>query len=252
MESLAVAYVEARLSPDPVSARDLVFDDLDKIRRVFHRIDEAFRRIQQHRVQLEARLRNTVRYAGRRADAYLRRSEQIILRLDRLAGRHASDPQAPTIPGHIEPMHSFFAAPLLARPRGERMPINGGLLALPAFDPLRDLKKQLERAYLTRITVRPRQVLRFLERRVPPFGSTEARYLRIGNLDDFLAFEALRQAVRGVAQSEPDNLLARHLAKHFDFDISLDDGVDNEWLACANFRIHRKGDHVSLESDLAD
>lgn len=252
IESLAAAYHEARLAPDAAAARDLVFDDLDKIRRVFQRIDEAFRRIQQHRIQLEARLRNTVRYAGRRADAYLQRSEQIILRLDRLAARHIGDPQAPTIPGNLEALRAPFAAALLARPRGERAPIAAGALALPAPDPLRELRKRLERAYLARVTVRPRQVLRFLERRVPPFGSTEARYLAIDDLDDFLAFETLRQAVRGVARGELDDLLARRLAEHFDFDAGLNGAVDNVWLACDNFRIRRKSDHVSLEVDLAD
>jgi hypothetical protein len=252
VERLAAAYVDAHLADEPMSARDLVFDDLDRIRRVFHHIDEAFRRIQQHRVQLEARLRNTVRYAGRRADAYLKRSEQIILRLDRLAARHGDDQRAPTIAGNLEPVRGFFAAPLLARPRGERAPITGGLLPLPAPDPLRELKKQLERAYLTRITVPPRQVLRFLERRVPPFGSTEARYMQIADLDDFLAFEALRQAMRGVARGEADSVLARRLAEHYDFDVNLDDNVNNDWLVCANFRLFRKGDHVSLEDDIAD
>jgi hypothetical protein len=252
VERLSIAYAEAHLAESPTLARDLVFDDLDRIRRVFHHIDEAFRRIQQHRVQLEARLRNTVRHAGRRADAYLKRSEQIILKLDRLAARNGVGQQAPTIAGYLEPVRGFFAAPLLARPRGERAPIAGGFLPLPAPDPLRELKKQLERAYLTRITIPPRQVLRFLEKRVPPFGSTEARYLKIADLDDFLAFEALRQAVRNGIQKEPDGPLARHLAKYFDFDVGLDGSVDNEWLVCANFRIHRKGDHVSLENDFAD
>lgn len=252
MESLAAAYHEARLAPDEAAARDLVFDDLDKIRRVFQRIDEAFRRIQQHRVQLEARLRNTVRYAGRRADAYLQRSEQIILRLDRLAARHIGDVRAPMVPGSLEPARTPFAASLLARPRGDRAPIAAGVLPLPAPDPLRELRKRLERAYLARVTVRPRQVLRFLERRVPPFGVTEARYLAIDDLDDFLAFETLRLAVRGVARGELDDLVARRLAEHFDFEAGPNGGVDNEWLACDNFRIRRKSDHVTLEVDLAD
>jgi hypothetical protein len=174
------------------------------------------------------------------------------LRLDRLTARHSGDTQSPTIPGPVEALRAPFAATLLARPRGERAPISADALALPAPDPLRELRKQLERAYLTRVTVRPRQVLRFLERRVPPFGSTEARYLRIENLDDFLAFETLRLAMRGVARGDLDDLLARRLAEHFHFEPALSGGVDNEWLTCENFRIHRRSDHVSLEVDLAD
>jgi hypothetical protein len=227
---------------------------LDKIRRVFQRIDEAFRRIQQNRVRLEARLRNTVRYAGRRADAFLRRSEQLILRLDQLAARHINDPQAPTIPGPLETPRRPFAPTLLARPQKQRLPIGGGLFVLPEPDPLRELKKQLERSYLTRINVRPRHVLRFLERRVPPFGSTDAKYLPIETLDDFLAFETLRQAVHNFVPGETDDRLAKQLAHYFEIEIdpNSDAIVDNDWLTCKSFRIHRKTDHVTLESDFAD
>lgn len=75
IELLAGAYLEARLAKDISAAREIVFDDLSKIRRVFDRIEDAFARIQQYRGRLEARLRNTVRYAGRRTGAFLQRSE---------------------------------------------------------------------------------------------------------------------------------------------------------------------------------
>lgn len=79
---LAEAYHEARLAPSIGGAREVVFDDLMKIRRVFDRIEDAFARIQQYRGRLEARLRNTVRYAGRRTGPFLQRSEGIIVKLD--------------------------------------------------------------------------------------------------------------------------------------------------------------------------
>jgi hypothetical protein len=81
IQILSEAYLEARLESDVAAARDLVFDDLVKVRRVFDRIEDAFKRIQQHRGRLEVRLRNTVRYAGRRSGVFLQRSEQIVLKV---------------------------------------------------------------------------------------------------------------------------------------------------------------------------
>jgi hypothetical protein len=129
VSALAAAYTEAKLVEEGEAARDLVFDDLDKIRRVFRRIDEAFTRIQQHRTHLEVRLRNTVRYAGRRADAYLRRSGEIILDLDRLVQSGNPD-RLPAISGPLALVRRPYSSGLLARPRGERPSVEAAALVL--------------------------------------------------------------------------------------------------------------------------
>ncbi len=237
LESLSQAYREARLAETEEAARELVFEDLDRVRRVFHRIDEAFQRIQQHRTQLEVRLRNTVRYAGRRAEAYLRRSQQVIAGLDRVVEAGRGRPSA-TIEGHLELVRTPFSPSLLAKPRGERLPVEVAALALQTAEPIHQLRRQLEREYLARITVRPQQVLEFLDRRVTWSGMS-ARDLTIDSLDDFLAFEALRRAVRGIAGYEPDDDLGRQLASRYEFEVGQAGLVDNDWITCENFRIRR-------------
>lgn len=247
IDLLAHAYRDAHLAADPVVARDMVFDDLATIRRVFERIDDVFERIQQHRGRLETRLRNTVRYAGRRTGGFLARSEPLLLRLDKLRARQ---PEALTVPGPLEPTARPLSPLLLARPRAGRAPVIGGVIALPMPDPLRELRKRLEREYLDRLTVLPEQVSRFLERRVPPFGEAAADGFPIDTVDDFLAFEALRLAVLS-GEGLNGTTLGAHLARHFRFRPLDGQRVDNPWLACAGFLAIRADDAVTLETPRA-
>jgi hypothetical protein len=137
---------------------------------------------------------------------------------------------------------------LLARPRGARTPIVSGALALPVEDPVWALRRQLERAYLDRLTIDPVRVLRFLERRVPPHGESLASNLHLETVDDFLAFEALRRAIPQVVTGTAPDALARGLTRHFVFTPMPDEAVDNEWLRCAGFRVRRLSDHVTMEA----
>ncbi|MFG1201780.1 Wadjet anti-phage system protein JetA family protein [Xanthobacter aminoxidans] len=240
---LAQAYLDAHLAADTAQARDMVFDDLATIRRVFERIEDVFERIQQHRGRLETRLRNTVRYAGRRTGGFLNRSEPLLLRLDKL---RAQEPEAVTVPGPLEPISKPLSPFLLARPRLSRPPIVGGVIVLPPPDPLRELRKSLEREYLERLTVLPEQVSRFLERRVPPFGEAQADGFPIDTVDDFLAFEALRLLVLA-KEDMTQTRLGAHLARSFGFKISEGGRVDNKWLACSGFLAVRTDVNVTLE-----
>ena len=72
----------------------------------------AFDRIQQHRARLETRLRNTVRYAGRRGGTFLQRSEPILLKLDRMLA--APKPKV-ELSGLLEPRRTPWSPFLLAR-----------------------------------------------------------------------------------------------------------------------------------------
>ncbi|WP_287055718.1 Wadjet anti-phage system protein JetA family protein [Mesorhizobium sp.] len=242
LAAVADAYLEARLVPDGQAARDLVQEDLFRIRRVFERIEESFEAIQQHRSRLETRLRNVVRYAGRRTN-FLQRSEHVIQGLDDALSRGVDDL---TVRGLIEPRIIVVAPELLAKPRGARPEIADADLALPPLDPLREFRRQLEREYLDRLTISPAKVSRFLERRVPPFGETTAAYMRIETVDDFLAFEAIRVIVAGGLGADADSRLAKTLKGRFEFVVSAD-AVSNEWLDCGGFHVKRLDDSITLE-----
>lgn len=238
VDSLAAAYADAGLADGRDKARDMVFDDLHRIRRVLGQIDEAFLRIQQHRTRLEVRLRNTVRYAGRRADAFLRRSERLVLEVDRLVEHRRGHREALFVPGYLQPITSPYSPGLLARPRGERAEVEVQAVALAKPSPLHLLRRQLEREYLDRITVLPAQVLAFLDRQVRN-EPVSASSLRIDDLDDFLAFEALRGAARGMLNDQLVDALSRSLHGAYAFTAAGGKRVDNDWISCDDFQIHR-------------
>lgn len=242
LAAIAGAYLEARLVSDTQAARDLVQEDLFRIRRVFERIEDSFEAIQQHRSRLEARLRNVVRYAGRRT-SFLQRSEQVIQALDHAFAAGANDL---LIRGMIEPRVPVIGPELLARPRGSRPEISDTELALPPPDPIREFRRRLEREYLDRLTISPAKVSRFLERRVPPFGEISAASMDIETVDDFLAFEAMRMLVAGGLGADGRSRLARALEGRFEL-IFTEDPVSNEWLECRGFLVRRVDDSVTLE-----
>lgn len=242
LAAIAGAYLEARLVSDGQAARDLVQEDLFRIRRVFERIEESFEAIQQHRSRLETRLRNVVRYAGRRT-SFLQRSEHVIQALDDALAKGLDDF---AIRGMIEPRVPVIGPELLARPRGSRTEISDSDLALPPLDPIREFRRRLEREYLDRLTVSPTKVSRFLERNVLPFCETSAASMSIETVDDFLAFEAIRIMVAGGLGADGRSRLAKALEGRFEL-TAAEDQVSNEWLECRGFRVRRLDDSITLE-----
>ncbi|WP_343610732.1 Wadjet anti-phage system protein JetA family protein [Novosphingobium sp.] len=240
VEAIAEAYVEAHLAADAHGARDSVYDDLSKIRRVFDQIEDAFERIQQHRSRLETRLRNTVRYAGRRSGGFLQRSAPLLLKLDKLLL------QPLEVDGLLEDRPAPICAALLTRPRHRRPIVAGDVLVLPPPDPLRELRKRLEKGYLDLLAVKPEQVRAFLEARIAPGAQADARDFTIATVEDFLAFEALRLAVfSGITPAQRQNPLSRHLAPDFAFAALPGRRIDNDWLTCSDFQVTRKTGRTS-------
>ena len=108
-------------------------------------------------------------------------------------------------------------------------------------------RRDLQRAYLDRLNVLPAQVQRFLERRVRPLTTQAASDLHIADLDDFLAFEALRIAVAGAEGAQSAKRLLTALSEDFEFEAGKGGPVDNDWIACGGFIVRRKTDAITLE-----
>lgn len=244
ISAIAEAYREARLAKNAEGARDLVQEDIFRIRRVFEHIEQAFEAIQQHRSRLETRLRNVVRYAGRRT-SFLQRSEQVIRRLDAALAKTGVRPE---ILGLLEERTPLIAPSLLARPRNNRPQMGDSVLFLAPPDPLAEYRRELERAYLARLVIAPGAVSRFIERQVAPFSETRAADIRIDTVDDFLAFEALRGLVAAGLGQDGGSRLARMMQGRFEFVAEQADAVSNPWLDCPGFRIRRLDDSITLET----
>jgi hypothetical protein len=131
---------------------------------------------------------------------------------------------------------------LLRAPSSHRNKIKNVSVKVSEPEPLLRLKMVLENQYDRQINIPPSAVLRYLQRHVPPFGSTEACSLPITSIDDYFAFTAMQAA--WVVKA--DEVLLSRLNKSFQYSKEqlTRDEVDNAWLKCGNFRIHRLDDAI--------
>ncbi|WP_246787935.1 Wadjet anti-phage system protein JetA family protein [Bradyrhizobium sp. CCBAU 53421] len=233
MQVLAEEYATNSMASDVEDGRMAAADDLLAVESIFEQIGEMFERIEAFRRQLEARVRNTIKYAERGAQGLVGRAGDLVRRLDALlrSGRHGEA----TVEWSIEPMRSPWSEHHQAPARQPRRPVEARELAAPPSDPLYELRKQLRLEYIARIAPRPEDVRRFLEEQVPPFATKEARFMEIDTVDDFLAFDcARRYALTGEVPPQ--------IGACFDLAPSPDTPPhDSEWLSCANFVVTRSG-----------
>ena len=231
MQVLSEEYVAASISPSMREAALDVEGDLLAIESTFGQIGDMFERIELFRRQLEARVRNTIRYAERGGHGLVGRAGDLVRRLDQLINR-GRQPNA-TIEWSLEPLRSPWSEFHHAPSREPRRPVEQQALGDRPTDPLYEIRKALRLQYIARIAPAPAEIRRFLERQVPAAGTREARFIIPQTVDDFLAFDAARrfaltrEVPSEIAQSF-DLEFAPHLPPH-----------DSAWLRCANFIVTR-------------
>lgn len=231
MQVLSEEYVTAGVSPSMSEAILDVEGDLLAIESTFGHIGEMFERIEAFRRQLEARVRNTIKYAERGTHGLVGRAGDLVRRLDALVarGRHANA----TVEWSLEPLRSPWSEFHHAPSREPRKPIELKPLGDWPVDPLYELRKKLRRQYIERISPGPEEVQRFLEAQVPVAGTREARFMALETVDDFLAFDAARRFAL-------TNEIPPEVGLHFDLEFAPDSPPhDSEWLRCSNFIVRR-------------
>jgi hypothetical protein len=231
MQVLAEEYVANGVASTAGEARTEAEADLLAIESTFGQIGEMFERIEAFRRQLEARVRNTIKYAERGTQGLVGRAGDLVRRLDVLLrdGRHAEA----TLEWSLEPLRSTWSEYHHAPGREPRKPIETQPLAERPSDPLYEIRKQLRLQYLMRISPSPAEVRRFLERQVPPAGTKEARFMELRSVDDFLAFDAARRFA--LTRDVP-----AEIASTFDLEFAPDQPPhDSDWLRCSNFIVRR-------------
>jgi Family of unknown function (DUF5716) len=233
MQVLAEEYAAASMATGIDDGHLAATDDLLAIENIFEQIGEMFERIETFRRQLEARVRNTIKYAERGTQGLIGRAGDLVRRLDGLLadGRH----DEATVEWEVEPLRSPWSEHHQAPTRQPRRPVEARELASAPSDPLYEMRKQLRLQYIARIAPRPEDVKQFLEGQVPPFGTMEARFMELKTVDEFLAFDAARRyALTGE--------LPPQIASGFELEPSPDSPPhDSEWLRCANFVVRRSG-----------
>jgi hypothetical protein len=231
MQVLSEEYVAASISSSMAEAVLDVEGDLLSIESTFGQIGEMFERIELFRRQLEARVRNTIKYAERGTQGLVGRAGDLVRRLDRLLGR-GRHPNA-TVEWSLEPLRSPWSEFHHAPSREPRKPLVAQPLGDRPTDPLYEIRKQLRLRYIERIAPGPAVVREFLEKQVPAAGTREARFISLATVDDFLAFDAARRfALTAEVPTE--------VARHFDLEFAPDlPPHDSEWLRCTNFIVRR-------------
>jgi hypothetical protein len=201
------------------------------IESTFGQIGEMFERIESFRRQLEARVRNTIKYAERGAHGLVGRAGDLVRRLDGLLGR-GRHPNA-AIEWSLEPLRAPWSEFHHAPSREPRKPLETQPLGERPTDPLYELRKQLRLQYISRIAPGPAEVRSFLEKQVPAAGTREARFITLRTVDDFLAFDAARRFA--LTKEVP-----AEIARYFDLEFAPDlPPHDSEWLRCGNFIVKR-------------
>jgi hypothetical protein len=234
MRVLAEEYLAASMAPSVEEGRLEAEADLLAIESTFGQIGEMFERIETFRRQLEARVRNTIKYAERGAQGLVGRAGDLVRRLDALLhdGRHAEA----TVEWSIEPLRSPWSEHHHAPGREPRKSVEAQPLGERPSDPIYEIRKQLRVQYIMRIAPGPAEVRRFLERQVPPSGTKEARFMELKTVDDFLAFDTARRfAMTGEVPPE--------IARTFELEFTPEKPPhDSEWLRCSNFVVRRSGE----------
>src|SRR6266403_349352 len=159
MQVLSEEYVAASIS---ASMTDAVFDveaDLLAVESTFGQIGEMFERIESFRRQLEARVRNTIKYAERGTHGLVGRAGDLVGRLDRLLEQERHSKAA--VEWSLEPLRSPWSEFHHAPSREPRMPVAPQPLGERPNDPLYEIRKQLRLQYIARIAPGPAEVCRF-------------------------------------------------------------------------------------------
>ena len=228
-------YVEGELAASRREAADLLDADLHSVRIVFDNIDQTYDRINTFRIRLESRLRNTVRYAEFGDHRHSQQLTRLIATLDRaIASASGAAPSwlAENAPASlvIEPIRPW-ASQLLAEPRAPRVPVAPEVLRRSEPDPILLEWHGLQRQYGALFFDDLNRLIRFLEARIPPGATVEARFLAIDTINDFLAFEHLRR----LRHAPP-----RALENRFAFERSADGSRRADpWIQCENFLVRR-------------
>jgi hypothetical protein len=232
----AEGYVQTQVAESQEKAEHLVAIHLEQIVEAFQSIAEAFRRINEFRMRIESRLRNTVSNMDRvnneitaRLIATIKaisKTEEALAATNRPGLRYPGQVSLP-LP-RLDPGDSDLRAGSLAVPPKPRIPIDGDDLPERFRDPILAELRRLEEHWITISDPTETAAIEWLDSKINPGETLESTMLHIAELEDFFAF------IKG------RNLLVEK-REFGDYRIEmLDTERVDDWLVTPNFRITRK------------
>jgi len=226
LRELGAAYAREGRASDDVHGRDTVVGELHAILKVFNAVDDHIELIESTNQRIERRITNTVRFMDRIAES---RTERLLLALRRLGESPAPlNGDVDVLPRIVlaDPPTSGAHLYQSARQQAE---IGPQKLKRAAIDPAVHAFRKAVLAFQDRTTMTPTKVAAYLERALAGRAELDAAAFPIQTIDDFLAFERLREI-----PSMADGVLARAYAL-----VPAPGLVENDWIRCANFVVRR-------------
>jgi hypothetical protein len=246
---IADGYEAGQISGNHRTAIDQLNADLQTIENVFTHIDLTYERINAFRIRLEARLRNTVKYAEQGDQRFSHRLTALVARLDDIAARHSDENDAHLAtaskvqkatdettahlraPAPMPPSMVLYASHLMAKSRKPKPPVVAEAIRKPEKDPAVDAYRVWMRRYNAMFQVDARMVTHYVNRHMDNKAEITGSQLPIETVDDFLAFEQLRRY--------------RHMAipafrAQYEFETLPGQYRHDRWLTCTDFIIRRK------------
>ena len=239
IDRIASVYLESGVSENKDSAWREVISDLERVKLAFDHIEQSFLQVERFRRQLETRIYNMTKYAQLGASRSLSRMTDLVQSLDQIAAHQCKATATVTVESALIDLMTMWSETLLAPTRLPRTPVEPQSIRKVERDPVQELLHKLKRDFQLKLDMPDDLVMRYLEARVLPHSTVEAKYLHIESLHDFLAFEKVRKW---------RFLMPERVAEHFetlDIPYTSDEERNDDWIKCANFLVRRKTDHLS-------
>jgi hypothetical protein len=226
MPRLAAGYVREGRAADERGAEETIRRELAEVFRTFDTIDRHLEIISETQSRIEHRVHTVVRYMDRDDGGLLDRATQALralgacpLPLDGILDVNAGILRLDRTLGEDSLFQARPPKPDIARTRLRDAPPDP---AVVAFEQAKD-------EYSRRMTVTAQRVGAFLDRVLAGRDYVLASEIEVGNVDDFVVFQRLREA---------DLMFDGILSKRFRIERAAT-AAENEWIEFRDFAIHR-------------
>jgi len=226
VQSLAEAYHREGRASNVLQGEEAVMRDLSAIIAIFESTERHLAAIDATASRIERRILNATRYmdrAGRKSEAKIVQAMVAISKApDPVEGIPVRPPLLPRLLP-IGPAH-------IPTPRRERPPIVPGNLREERRDPALEAYVTAKAEYVRKTRVTPQVMTSFIETALGPNSSVRGSDIRIETVEDFIAFQRLR---------EINSMFDGVIAKRYEIEM-LEARVANDWITCQDFIIKRR------------
>ncbi|MTH95777.1 Wadjet anti-phage system protein JetA family protein [Roseibium sp. RKSG952] len=201
-----------------------VIKDLSAVIDIFERTEDHLKSIDDTVSRIERRIMTTAKYMDRADQKSEAKLIEALKALSKVQGNEVPlDPRFTARRLPIGPSH-------IATPRREREEIRPTEVRDLKRDPVMEARKRAKDEYVRRTRVTSGRLRDFIESALGKAETVNGGDIAIRDVDDFVAFQRLR---------ELGSIFDGSLARHYEI-THLDERCRNEWIDCQNFEIRRR------------